>query len=328
MTIPKHSGLSRLADEAREAYGIELYYPVKRKGRPRRLDPNWAGIHWLEDGTHDELDISETYDAGEALPDSSASEFKIQRALGWYSAKQRGHYPRPMFQAFQLEVSSSSMVPYLEPCPACDDWSRTAQCEEHHDLDGVAGLRKGADRRAERNERRNGPVTVYSEPGPAPGAILAQLQAAYARLLDQPPADGRRFFTAEVQTEERERQLRPVTARFYDPQADPNVGRPGYHYDFARDRWVPDTSDPLGDFRAGGEVGAGQYIAAGLDSVPEELMGPTRDTWLDRITGLANFTMTIEGTFDPSVLEITGDTIQAPASTVRIEATRNDDTTP
>lgn len=347
MTIPKDAGLSRLADVCNEQ-ALTFHYPIKQKGQPRRLRPNLDAIRYLEIEQEQPTEIFELYDAGEALPGTSVSEYKIQRANGWYDAKRGGHYPRPMFQTFDLEISSSSQVIYPEPCPACDDWSRTSRCEEHHDLDGVAGLRMGADRRSARNERREGPPTVYSD---APQGMPDSLLETYRRLIEEQvrPTDGRRLFPQSVQdaeqarqeAAERQRQIyQRITAapsdctcsmcqrnpgrrsglRIFEPvevdERDPNRGRPGYHYDFAQNRWVPDTNDPLGDFRAGGEVGAGAYIQ--LDSVPEELLGPTRDRWLDRITGLADFAMT---------LEITGDTTQASASTVRIEVERNDGTT-
>lgn len=284
MTIPKNAGPSRLAD-------TDPHYPVKRKGQPRRLDPNWAGIEWLERQSETDTEVAETYDIGEAPPGSFASEIRVQRALGWYSARRKGMYPWPMFQTFA--TFKANMLRYLDPCPACDDWSRTSQCEEHHD-EGVAGLKIGEERRRARMYQRINHAT--------------------------PPIDGRRFFAAEVRDAERERQRAAETARYVDSQMrrsgctcstcqrnpgrrsglgifepveptdraprwyeihepDANVGR---HYDFARDRWVPNAP--------------------------------------------ADFTMTIEGTSTPDVLEITGDTTQASQSSVWIEATRNDDT--
>ena len=285
MTIPKKAGSSHLADVSNEQ-APTFHYPVKKKGEPRRLRPNLDAIHWLEDESETDTEISEEYDAGEYSAQSpTGCEFKVQRANGWYDAERASMYPRPMFQTFDLEISSSSMVPYLKPCPACDDWSRTSRCSEHHDEDGVAGLRMGADRRAERNTRRNGPPTAYSDAPTdgGPRGIYDTLVQMYERIAA----------VNEQQIDERDRQERnaanladqmmrrsgctcsmcnprPRAVRFYDPQADPNAGRPGYHYNFARDRWVPDADD--------------------------------------------------------SVLEIISDTTQASASTVRIEVERNDDT--
>lgn len=295
MTIPKNAGLSRLAEAASP---IE-YYPIKKKGQPRRLRPNLDAIRYLEAEQEQPTEIFELYDAGEAIPGSFVSEYKIQRANGWYDAKRDGMYPRPMFQTFDLVISSSNMVPYLEPCPDCDDWSRTSKCEEHFD-DGSEGLRKGADRRAARNERRNGPVTVYSDAPTdgGPRGIVNTLLESYRQFIDDTEA---RFYDPQAeQIEERDRQER-ATARYVDSQ----MRRSGCTCSMC----------------------TGSYVH--LSSVPEELLGPTRDTLLERVQDLSRpFTMT---------LEITGDTTQASASmqhgeatprqTVRIEVERNDDTT-
>lgn len=147
MTIPKNAGLSHLADVANESIGVK-HYPVKRKGERRRLVPNWDAIRYLEDESWTDTEISEELTAGEAVFDDDAvylgTEFKIQRALGYFSARQRGMYPWPMFQVFAS--FKISMVPY-SPCPDCDDFSRTSKCEVHHDRDGVAGLKMGDERR-------------------------------------------------------------------------------------------------------------------------------------------------------------------------------------
>ena len=51
--------------------------------------------------------------------------------------------------------------------------------------------------------------------------------------------------------------------------------RTRYDYDLAQDRWVPDTGDALGDFRAGGEVGASLYDGIQIDiSFLAALTGP------------------------------------------------------
>jgi hypothetical protein len=127
----KHDGLSQLADLAREAYGVELYYPVKRRGVRRRLDPNWTAIAWLEAQQMTETEIEDvqqtTYDISDGL--------RVQRALGWYSAKRNGHYARPMFQIIPVDASSSHQVPYSNPCPECLDFSRSWACPVHPELE-------------------------------------------------------------------------------------------------------------------------------------------------------------------------------------------------
>lgn len=226
MTIPKNAGLSRLAGEV-------FSYPVKKKHQPRRLDPNWGGIIWLEDQAETNTEIAEEYDAGEPMP-GGGSEFKIQRALGWYNAK-RSMYPSPMFQTFS--GFKAHMITYTDPCPACDDWSRTSRCPEHHDRDGVAGLDMEHKRRVARANER---AQREQEP------FLEHLQRQYeeaARLI-------------------RNQEL-----------LDPN-------------RWVPDARE--------------------------------------RVASLADMTIDIEGTFDPGILEITGETVQSASSTVQIEVESND----
>lgn len=102
---------------------------------------------------------------------------------------------------------------------------------------------------------------------------------------------------------------------------DPNEGRPGYHYDALTDRWLRDTSDPLGDFRAGGEVGAEERLAAEwerqngipladalrqINRVPPEL-GPTSRDWL--ANGLADAIFPADYR-QPFTLEIESETEQ------------------
>lgn len=146
MTIPKNAGLSHLADVANPI----KHYPIKKKGQRRRLVPNWDAIRYLEDESWTDTEISEELDAGEAVLDDDAvhlgTEFKIQRALGYFSARQKGMYPWPMFQTFPATSFKINSVPY-SPCPDCDDFSRTSKCEVHHDRDGVAGLKMGDERR-------------------------------------------------------------------------------------------------------------------------------------------------------------------------------------
>lgn len=128
--MSKHSGLSHLADVAREMISPAFaHYPVKRKGERRRLNPNWEGIQWLEG--EDFLDATETVETS-----VSWDGLQVHTAKGWYAARRSGNCARPMFQVFGLESSSSATMAYT-PCPDCDDWARTSQCRTHHDRDGV-----------------------------------------------------------------------------------------------------------------------------------------------------------------------------------------------
>jgi hypothetical protein len=116
-------------------------YPVRRRGERRRLNPNQAGINWLEgEAFQAATEITEIYLAGEL------NEFRVSVADGWYGAKHNGMYPRPMFQVFGLEVSSM-IGRQVTPCPDCDNWAYTSRCQVHHDRDGIAGLEMGPSRR-------------------------------------------------------------------------------------------------------------------------------------------------------------------------------------
>jgi hypothetical protein len=129
MTIPKHAGPSRLA----EAASPIDYYPVKRRGQKRRLTPNWDAIRWLEDESEGDTEICG--EAPRGAPGSEWGDVNVIRALGYYVAKRQGMYPRQMFDVFELEQSSSSMISYPDPCPACLDYSRTWACAEHHEIE-------------------------------------------------------------------------------------------------------------------------------------------------------------------------------------------------
>jgi hypothetical protein len=158
MTIPKNAGLSHLADVSNEQ-ALTFHYPVKKKGQPRRLRPNLDAIRYLEIESETDTEIREEYGAGEAVFNDEevylGVEFKIERALGYFSARQRNMYPWPMFQVFQVSGFKAKMIGYLSPCPDCDDWSRTSRCTEHHDRDGFAGLKKGDERRRARQRERD-----------------------------------------------------------------------------------------------------------------------------------------------------------------------------
>lgn len=351
MTIPKYAGLSRLAEAASP---IE-YYPVKRRGQKRRLLPNWDAINWLERETEGDTEISDVQVLGTS---EEWAEMNGVRALGWYGAKRRNMYPRRMFDIFRLEASSTGLVTYT-PCEACDDFSRTWACTEHPEI--------AWDTRRRVWVRPGTPIWYElhpedrpAEPEPQPtdyfdtGARPPGGSGLYDRMIEmfgQPlPSPG--FTVRQADAEAYQRQ---AALYFQAGSSDPNQGRPGYHYDFATDRWVPDTSD---DFRARGEVGAGFFRRGVEVSLPEVSaderlaaewerqngisladavramgdgvnpfdLGPTRRTYIDRLLGdLPDASITLTGTF---TLEITSDTTEASARSVRIEVERDGDTTP
>ena len=177
------------------------HYPVKRKGQRRRLDPNREGALWLEDETRDdtEIDPEDCYGTGELIPGTYTLEFKILRAEGYFKARRQGHYARPMFETFGLLASSSNRVPYPAPCPDCDDWSRTSRCTEHHDRDGVAGLRMGEERRRARsNDGRpmlfgDRLLELYTRAG------IQRSSGGADQIVRQPYPTGSRFTLGQLQ---------------------------------------------------------------------------------------------------------------------------------
>lgn len=104
----------------------EDHYPVKQRRRPRRLNPNWAGIAWLEAKSLPATRIVAKHPA-----ERGGSDLYTLIAAGRSMAAMHG-CPRPMFQLFETTVSSALLRRSVgAACPDCDDWSRTARCPEH-----------------------------------------------------------------------------------------------------------------------------------------------------------------------------------------------------
>lgn len=117
----KHGGLSQLADTA-----DPTHYPVKRKREPRRLNPNWAGIAWLEAQA---LGPTTLHDPD---PMGDVPGLYIQRSSGGEQVKtSTTNYVRPMFQIFHPDASSSMRRPVDRPCAACYDFGRSWNCPAH-----------------------------------------------------------------------------------------------------------------------------------------------------------------------------------------------------
>ncbi len=124
--MKSHPGISLLADVSREMLGGEEFYPVKQKGQPRRLDPNWAGIAWLEATTL--LDTEIEADSTDMV--ASDDGLTNYRASGWYDAVRRHHYSRPMLQIL-TDIGTTLTSGVIGACAACYDFSRSWACEEH-----------------------------------------------------------------------------------------------------------------------------------------------------------------------------------------------------
>jgi hypothetical protein len=185
---------------------------------------------------HYQTEIVETEQMG---PEAHGLKATYARGLtpnGDAATRNVNNYARPMFQVLPRDAFSCGAI-VVTPCRACDDFSRSWACEEHHELPWDA--EKG---RFQRPDRVDAPIL---------DTLVEQYRQAMHMIAENqfPPVDGRRFFTQAVQDEERHRQ---VTSLF----------------------------------------------------------------------SLPSFTMTLEGTFDPNFLEITGETVQGTADTVRIEVER------
>jgi len=128
--VKEKYGLSQLADTATELAGGRGHYPVRRRGEVRRLDPNWAGIAWLEAQSLDDTREAERFAYGD---DTTMAGLIKTRYVGRWMASQRGSYPRPVFEVFGLTSSSTLGVRVEAPCPACDDFAYTARCRTHPD---------------------------------------------------------------------------------------------------------------------------------------------------------------------------------------------------
>lgn len=90
---------------------------------------------WLEIDTATE--IFET-----TPPNHDGLVYTAARGKHGTGAQTSNSYSRPMFQVFADGVGSALMRPYRDPCPACDDWSRTSKCEEHYELTWNTKTRK------------------------------------------------------------------------------------------------------------------------------------------------------------------------------------------
>lgn len=193
--MTKHTGLSQLADVAHES-ADEKFYPIKKRGGRRYLNPNRHAIAWLEKETADDTRIGELIDVY-AGGQWTGSQWILAR--GWSTARQNGQYVRPMYELFNLEASSSNMRDYANPCPACLDFSRSWACEEHPEIPWDD----------EKKQWDRPPADPYTPPLPSPGFTVRQAdQEEYRRqaaLYFQAPsaAYGFEVTLPEISAEER-----------------------------------------------------------------------------------------------------------------------------
>lgn len=126
----KNSGLGQLA----EAAAGEEFYPIRRRGEKRRLNPNRAAIEWLEADTFSMTDeysrflMTDTggrYGAGRGEIDDTVLVTKT------FGANLGSHHSRPMFECFEI-TGNKGTASYPNPCPNCDNLAYSPrECGQH-----------------------------------------------------------------------------------------------------------------------------------------------------------------------------------------------------
>lgn len=125
----KNSGLGQLA----EAAAGEEFYPIRRRGEKRRLNPNRAAIEWLEADTFSMTDeysrflMTDTggrYGVGRCETDDAVL---VTRAFG---ANLGSQHSRPMFECFDHAMVNG--LTSESPCGNCDNYAYSwAGCPDH-----------------------------------------------------------------------------------------------------------------------------------------------------------------------------------------------------
>lgn len=158
----KNSGLGLLAEVAAD----EDYYPVRRRGEKRRLNPNRAAIEWLENDTFDLTDAGYRYlmsDTGGryAVNDDTLDDLILVLVLVTraYGSTLGTHHNRPMFECFKI-TGNKGTASYPDPCPDCDNFAYSPrECERHAlgvqeaIVDDFAIIREGIARLSEERHR-------------------------------------------------------------------------------------------------------------------------------------------------------------------------------
>lgn len=210
--MPKNSGLSHLADVARRD-GLQILhsYPIRKKREPRRLNPNLAGIEWLESDANNFDDDTEIEGSGPmegtGLPADAKPEFLVDYAAG----RERKSNPRPMFQIIPRDAFSG-MAPSVQPCPGCYDFARAWTCPDH------------AERHYDPDHKVWRIVHTPDAPGcecngcqPVGFSAPEAITETYRRIVaaEQPGLAGS-FFTNAVLEQHREADLRDRLAQLED----------------------------------------------------------------------------------------------------------------
>lgn len=116
------TGLSRLSDAAAVLTG-EDHYPVRRRGEKRRLNPNTAGIAWLDSlaaqASVPEPDAEAVYDDQSFYPEFTPHAGKPWIRAWKASGYAGGNLTRPMLQAFHVDKGGRGMGFDRDCCPDC-----------------------------------------------------------------------------------------------------------------------------------------------------------------------------------------------------------------
>lgn len=115
-------------------------------------------------------------------PNHDGLVFTAAHGGEWGTGAQASNsYSRPMFQLFIDGVGSALMRSYRDPCPACDDWSRTSKCSEHVELTWNTKTRRWDGRYPEGEE----PPTGYHTPSTLlPREAAPVLTGLYSQMVD------------------------------------------------------------------------------------------------------------------------------------------------
>lgn len=115
----------------------EDYYPVRRRGEKRRLNPNRAAIEWLENDTLDLTEERSRFLMSDIGGRYAVSEDELDVLVLALVIKARGsilgtHHSRPMFECFGI-TWNKGMMSYSNPCPDCYNFAYSSRrCGQHN----------------------------------------------------------------------------------------------------------------------------------------------------------------------------------------------------
>lgn len=196
----KNSGLGQLAEAAKELSNpAGAHYPVRRRGERRELRPNWTGIAWLEAQTLKHTKVIGTIPVYADDDNPVWYTHPAARLTDRISEGAPTHCTRPMIELIDdysvHEFRMSGPQYGTNPCPDCDDWSRTARCTQHQERGHHSVTLEGL--------LRVHPVVRHPEPVREPvahfatdadGVLIAQQGATPNALRDAIRDEARRQF--------------------------------------------------------------------------------------------------------------------------------------